>query len=809
MAETTLPMTTKRGRGARWAPLVLSCLIVLSSVPVEAAPFPTTRRDFELPGTQPLSLTHGIATPADCTGCHAGYGSPEVEPYRNWIGSMMGQTGRDPITWAAMAIANQDAEHSGETCLRCHLPRGWLEGRSAPEDGTGMTADDRHGVQCGVCHRLVDPAGGPGAPPEDAAILAALTAPVTTIGGAQMVVDPEDRLRGPFDAVADLGSDPHLPTRSTLVSPYHKTSELCGTCHNVRIPTYTRNLITGEYELNTIDEPGDFALAFPEQATYDEWAASEYAAGGVYAPQFGKNQPVVETCQDCHMPAVTGKAANLGIVRDDLPLHEFLGANTFAPAIIPYHPTFGPEVDAALLAETVVKNTKFLRKSATVTATIESGTLAVRVQNDTGHKLPTGYPEGRRMWLHVRAYDAQRNVVFESGRYGFADRTLAGHNALPSDADYDPHLRVWEAVHGISPAAAAAYGVTPGPSSHLVLNNVREHDNRIPPRGFSLAAFEAFDGAPIPATYVDGQYWDDVSYPVGASAVRAEVVLYYQTATREYIEFLRDANTTNAAGPILFDLYDQYSPSPPVEMARLFVETSRAVLDRCRSSISKQQAKYLKTYQKEWQRCYATAASGLVCDTGKRDAKIASARNKLAQRVGGIKDKRCLGASLTPASLGHGPVCPVPCADDVVFAMNELAACTVCTSEALAAAALGAGYGTEPPFLPTTAPSGAPRKCQDSVAKAATGLSTGWSRALARCESGNSSGTNEPPVDCSSDPQGEIAAAVAKSNGQIAGCSDFSGLPGCPAGGDVASTQACVTSAIATYVPGYTEAAYP
>ena len=44
---------------------------------------------------------------------------------------MMAQSGRDPLMWAALAVANQDAPNSGETCLRCHLPKGWLEGRSA------------------------------------------------------------------------------------------------------------------------------------------------------------------------------------------------------------------------------------------------------------------------------------------------------------------------------------------------------------------------------------------------------------------------------------------------------------------------------------------------------------------------------------------------------------------------------------------------------------------------------------------------------------------------------------------------------
>ena len=78
------------------------------------------------------------------------------------------------------------------------------------EDGSAMTPDDRQGVQCGLCHRLLDPMADPENPAEDAAILAALTAPVPGFGNAMMVVDPLDRLRGPFDVIADNGgTDPH------------------------------------------------------------------------------------------------------------------------------------------------------------------------------------------------------------------------------------------------------------------------------------------------------------------------------------------------------------------------------------------------------------------------------------------------------------------------------------------------------------------------------------------------------------------------------------------------------------------------
>jgi len=53
---------------------------------------------------------------------------------------------------------------------------------------------------------------------------------------------------------------------------------------------------------------------------------------------------------------------------------------------------------------------------------------------------------------------------------------------------------------------------------------------------------------------------------VPAGARRAEVRLMHQTTTKEYIEFLRDANTTNTAGQTAYDLWVQFGRSPPVEM---------------------------------------------------------------------------------------------------------------------------------------------------------------------------------------------------------------------------------------------------
>jgi len=413
------------------------------------------------------------------------------------------------------------------------------------------------------------------------------------------------------------------------------------------------------------------------------------------------------------------------------------------------------------------------------------------------------------MWLHVRALDAGRNVVFESGRYVFETADLMGYEAQPADPDFDPNLHVWETVQGISPDVALALGVPAGPSFHLVLNNVRELDNRIPPRGFTNAAYEAFDGDPIGQAYADGQYWDDVVYPVGASAAQAEVTLYYQTASKEYVEFLRDENVTNAAGPILFDLWNDHDKSTPVAMAHAFVETDAAALASCSKSVARSIARYAETYAKEWGRCYATKASGLPCDGPSRDARIAKAADKLEASVGGAKDRSCAAASLTPISIGHGSVCPLPCPSITLFDLDDLSACALCVADALGDAALVSAYGQTPPSLPPTAPSGAPGKCLKSAAKAALTLASGWTKALARCEGANATGKNVPPADCAADPDGRIAKVKLKAAKQVAKCSDFSGLSGCLAAGDPMTAQTCIEDAIEAIAPGFSAVGYP
>lgn len=538
-------------------------------------PLPTTREDFFLPGTQPGTLDHPIVNPDGCNGCH---GNPNgVSIYKGWRGSMMGQAGRDPVFWAAFAVAQNDAVDAGEFCLRCHTPKGWYEGRSDPADGSALLPDDiSAGLACEVCHRMVDPVAGADdeAAERDEVVRAALTDPPPTdhFGSAMLILDPEDNRRGPF-SLPNFG--PHTAYQADFQGQNDPltTSRLCGSCHNVDNPllSWNENPPNGgdpQYWPNETNAPAEsFGKddLFPVERTYEEWLNSDYANGGVFAPQFAgaKLDGMVSSCQDCHMVRQVGKASIISpVIRDCntngcLPAHVFAGGNSWVPQILQDQRwrLNAPANEMDALNQTTLEARSMLARAASLDLNVEDGVLTVRVTNETGHKLPTGYPEGRRLWLNVRAYDASEAPIYESGAYDESTGLLIK----------DTRIKVYEVEQGLTPELADLVGMEAGPTFHFAMNNTTIKDNRIPPRGYTVAAFDRPGLRPVGATYVDGQYWDDTQYDLPPETKRVVVTLYFQTSSSDYIDFLREMG--GADGETLWQLWDD-SKSPPEVVAR-------------------------------------------------------------------------------------------------------------------------------------------------------------------------------------------------------------------------------------------------
>jgi hypothetical protein len=411
---------------------------------------------------------------------------------------------------------------------------------------------------------MVDPDYKEGvSPPEDQAVLDLISAHLpTSYANGQMVVDPAPNRRGPFaDAVA-----PH----AFLASPFHQSGDFCGTCHDVSNPVFHRLGGTGaEYLLGPLDTPADSidsGLNMPLERTYSEWKNSDYPTG-VYAPGFAGNKAdgIVSTCQDCHMSDVSGKGCDdeNAPIREDLPFHDFTGGSVWMPPLIfqlfPTETNSSALNDASARADTMLKRAALL--DLVVDAEGDSFRADVTVTNQCGHKLPTGYPEGRRMWLHVVARNMGGTVVYESGAYNPSTGVLAKE----TDAV------IYETKLGISTRLGPAIGLPSGESFHFALNDTIIKDNRIPPVGFTNAAFETFGGVPVDPSrpsprYPDDQNWDVSSFALPPDAHFVSAELYYQSTSLEYVTFLRDENHSNTAGDDMYNLWNNNDKCPPVLM---------------------------------------------------------------------------------------------------------------------------------------------------------------------------------------------------------------------------------------------------
>jgi len=536
-------------------------------------PVPSTINDFFLPGSQPGES--GTFKAVGTCNCHEWVSEEPLEvPMFNWQGSMMAQAARDPIYLACLAVSNQDAPEVGDLCIRCHAPVGWLGGRSQPTDGSALTNDDRQGVQCHFCHKLVKPTTvgnnpypgdqdyltSPGANKlstydQDQTYLASMTSIPETSGNGMYICEDDDKnRRGPFFDSDAKHDNPY--------SPFHPEANLCGTCHDVSNPAFsTVRDVEGNilgYAPNDFDTPApdfDPYELFPVERTFSEWKMSDYnTPAGVYSEYFGGNKDYVSTCQDCHMKDITGQgASNTKITRTNLPHHDLTGGNTFMPDLVAN--LFPGEVNVDALNAGKERARYMLQHAATVNVEVTGQQVDVEVINETGHKLPSGYPEGRRIWLHVKAYDLETADVYESGRYNYETATLEKEGA-----------KIYEIKPGISEDLAPALGLEAGPSFHFVLNHQIFKDNRIPPRGFDNAAFEAIQSPPVAYTYADGQYWDNTVYDLPFEPEFVEVTLNYQTTSKEYVEFLKDENVTNDAGQTMYDQWSQFGKSAPEEM---------------------------------------------------------------------------------------------------------------------------------------------------------------------------------------------------------------------------------------------------
>jgi hypothetical protein len=311
--------------------------------------------------------------------------------------------------------------------------------------------------------------------------------------------------------------------------------------------------------------------------------------------------------------------------RADLPKHDQTGGNYWMWPLIQYQDREGTlRLGGGLTQlqiEAMAAGQRRAEDQLRMAADLEVIGDSVKITNLTGHKLISGYPEGRRMWLNVVWY-AGDTVLREDGAYGPLGVTFTNpRDGQPFEPRslldlHDPNTKIYEAHPAITSDWAAvlmavdgAYygpialgydrltgepvgtigelaGGSPGPyveTFHFALNNHIAFDNRIPPYGFDCETARVRNALPEPTDQYGGpalapgdtcagqtyQYWDTVPLNPPAGATRADITLFYQGTSWEYIQFLWLANKGENAflgqeGVNMLDAWINADPAAPM-----------------------------------------------------------------------------------------------------------------------------------------------------------------------------------------------------------------------------------------------------
>ncbi|HEX5657261.1 MAG TPA: multiheme c-type cytochrome [Polyangiales bacterium] len=294
-----------------------------------------------------------LQNPETCKTCHP-------SQYAEWAGSMHAYASNDPVFLAMNKRGQRETNGAlGKFCIQCHAPMAVRTNLTT--DGLNIESLPKavQGVTCYFCHN----ATGAG----------------SDHFNANVTLANDDIMRGAIKDPVDPG------VHGVAYNEGHDNrkmaaSELCGSCHDV-----------------VNDKGAHIEQTFAEyEATYFSIAKSGNNGG--------------DTCQGCHMPALGAKTEVAQVPSLKLPKRD-------------RHEHRWPAVDVAL---TDFPDSE-LHRHETECALSEDGAYIfellhdgaggfdIAIETTAGHAQPSGVSQDRRFWLEAIAYDANDNVLWQSG----------------------------------------------------------------------------------------------------------------------------------------------------------------------------------------------------------------------------------------------------------------------------------------------------------------------------------------------------------------------------------------------------------
>lgn len=518
-------------------------LLCLSLSPLLA---PTVAQDAPPRPAAPQAVLEGrFATSLVCARCHSHSDAAQamrdaqgrtVAPFDLWRASMMANSARDPL-WRAVVAAeaaatpSRSAEIQAE-CMRCHAPMAAIEAEragDAPVSLALLATDGARaqlaldGVSCTVCHQIPE-----SSLTNDSGHLG--------IGDDRLIFGPHaEPFTGPMRRFTN-----YTPTHATHL----RKSALCATCHTLHTETLAPDGAKTGHRL-------------PEQTPYLEWRNS------VFNDEVAEPGPDAASCQACHTPTTDddGAAIETRLAHNpmgrDFPFvkprapygrHVFVGGNTLVPAIFRDRTDELGTLAPAAAFEATIAATRSQLTTRTARVAIEDVAyyvqrgekalnVTVRVENLTGHKLPTGFPEVRRAWLRARLRDATGAIVASSGEHDALGRILGASGApLASElvgGPVEPHreaVALWKDEVALFEAVLA--DADGKPTWRLLRGASYLKDDRLLPRGWRPDHPDAAITAPVglegDADFTGGSDLVRFAFPAPEGALELEVALLYQ-----------------------------------------------------------------------------------------------------------------------------------------------------------------------------------------------------------------------------------------------------------------------------------------
>ncbi len=513
----TPPSTARKSSGLLL--LIGAVAIGLSAAYLLIQSLPSAPPEPETPPRPPITAVTPLApgqTGADtCQTCHP-------RQVHEWRRSVMGHSAKSPLFQALEMLIEEQVGRSDDCphgagilrrsdgvgacrdpqtgiaitgsggalwCVNCHTPRENLDPKLAAWDGLSFAADRRRplrdalpsgvmeGIDCGFCHQVKGPVA-PGN--ESSGRYEGNPFWTSTQTGQRFSMRPEDFVGKPGIANSGYFLDPtiflqgfgepseqlaggvHRQLTDQRSREYLRSSEFCGSCHDVRI--FGSDAIAARRGEN-------FKRLRNAYSEWEAWAKTERAAG---------REPA--SCQDCHMSTYPGVCLPSDSVVDTPP-----ASNTALARACPPGTTFSarapgsyPEAGTATASaegSTVTTHyfsgvdiplasefpDEWIEQHGLDAAGVPLGAAArrdillgktfrfevdnPRRQGDqlqipivlentgAGHRVPAGFSQEREFWVHLRVTDKAGDTVYEVGRIDRGDEDLRDKVFLRTNTD--------------------------------------------------------------------------------------------------------------------------------------------------------------------------------------------------------------------------------------------------------------------------------------------------------------------------------------------------------------------------------------